>query len=92
MKYLATAGVRRGLTGILATALVSSAAAFTLAAPAQASPEVHYSFKTVNNNNDPTFNQLLGINDAGKIAGVLRLGRQGPPQQGLHPEAAVPPG
>ncbi len=56
-----------------------------LAAPAQAAPSapaIHYSFKTINNNNDPTFNQLLGINDAGKIAGYFGSGAKGHPNKG----------
>ena len=75
-----------------ATALVSTAMTASIAQAAPTAPAIHYSFKTVNNNNDPTFNQLLGIDDAGKIASYFGSRRQGPPQQGLHPEAAVPPG
>ncbi len=82
MKHLAISGVHRGLTGILATALVGSAAAFTLAAPAQASTAAHYTFKTINNADDPTFNQLLGINDGGKIAGYFGSGAKNHPNKG----------
>ncbi|HET9895355.1 MAG TPA: hypothetical protein VFQ44_10515 [Streptosporangiaceae bacterium] len=83
MKYLATSGVQRRLAGILASAAVVSAAAITLAsAPAQASPDVHYSFRTINNADDPTFNQLLGINDGGKIAGYFGSGAKNHPNKG----------
>jgi hypothetical protein len=41
-----------------------------------------YSFTTLNNNNDPTFNQLLGINDHGLIAGYFGSGAAGHPNQG----------
>jgi probable HAF family extracellular repeat protein len=34
-------------------------------------------FKTINDQKDPTFNQLLGINDQGKIAGYFGSGAQG---------------
>jgi hypothetical protein len=33
-----------------------------------------YSFQTLNNPNDPTFNQLLGINNSGEIAGYFGSG------------------
>ena len=41
-----------------------------------------YSFTTLNNNNDPTFNQLLGINEHGLIAGYFGSGASGHPNQG----------
>jgi hypothetical protein len=50
----------------LATASVS--ALLFMAGPGLAGP---YSFKTLNNPGDPNFNQLLGINDAGKIVGYF---------------------
>jgi hypothetical protein len=69
------------------------AAALTLAAgPAQASPRSAasgptYTFKTLNSSNDPTFNQLLGINDHAKIVGYFGSGAHGHPNKGyvLHP-------
>jgi hypothetical protein len=89
MKYLAPSRAWRGRrsAGILAaTALASGAMTLALAnVPAQASPssaDVHYTFKTINNQNDPTFNQLLGINDAGKIAGYFGSGAKGHPNKG----------
>jgi hypothetical protein len=41
-----------------------------------------WSFSTLDNRNDPTFNQLLGINDKGEIAGYFGSGAQGHPNQG----------
>jgi hypothetical protein len=41
-----------------------------------------YSFRTINNQSDPTFNQLLGINNHGKIAGYFGSGASGHPNQG----------
>ncbi len=43
-----------------------------------------YSFRTVDNAGDPTFNQLLGINDQGVIAGYLGSGAAGHPNQGYQ--------
>ncbi len=47
------------------------------AAPAVTPPDGsgNYSFQKVNNNTDPTFNQLLGINDSGEIAGYYGSGQ-----------------
>jgi hypothetical protein len=89
MKYLAQtrAWRYRRSAGALAVAAVASGA-MTLAlanVPAQASPRaagVHYTFRTLNNQNDPTFNQLLGINDSGKIAGYFGSGVKGHPNKG----------
>lgn len=39
-------------------------------------------FTTINNPNDPTFNQLLGINDNGVISGYFGSGMAGHPNQG----------
>lgn len=39
-------------------------------------------FKTINDNRDPTFNQLLGINNEGTIAGYFGSGAQGTPNKG----------
>lgn len=41
-----------------------------------------YKFQTLNNNADPTFNQLLGVNDNGEIAGYFGSGNPGHPNQG----------
>jgi len=49
-------------------------------------PRVSYHIQTVNDNADPTFNQLLGINVGGVIAGYfgsgVPVGNQGHPNQG----------
>ena len=47
----------------------SIAAALFLLAPAMQASS--YSFQTLNNNGDPAFNQLLGINNTGLIAGYF---------------------
>lgn len=41
-----------------------------------------FTFQTLDNPADPTFNQLLGINDAGTIAGYYGSGAKGHPNKG----------
>jgi hypothetical protein len=69
------------MTGALAQA---AGPALASAGPARAT---HYAFLKLNNSNDPTFNQLLGINDSGKIVGYFGSGAKGHPNKGyvLHP-------
>lgn len=43
---------------------------------------ITYSFKTLNNAADPTFNQLLGINNHNVIAGYFGSGATGHPNKG----------
>ena len=61
-------------------------AAGAVAAPALATPQTaassHYSFRTIDNGQDPTFNQLLGINQNGLIAGYFGSGMMGHPNKG----------
>lgn len=80
---------RRACVLAVTATLASSAMTASLAlasAPAQASPsaaaKIHYHFRTINNDNDTTFNQLLGINDKGKIAGYFGSGAAGHPNKG----------
>ncbi|MEY9892158.1 Cu/Zn superoxide dismutase [Catenulispora sp. MAP5-51] len=49
-----------------------------------------YAFKTVDDTADPTFNQLLGINSQGVIAGYFGSGAAGHPNQGytVHGDAS----
>ena len=42
----------------------------------------HWTFSTLDNQNDPTFNQLLGINNRGQISGYFGSGAQGHPNKG----------
>ena len=68
------------LAGV-ATALGAAA----LAGPAMATPQpmsAPYSFTTLDNQGDPTFNQLLGINQSGTIAGYFGSGAAGHPNKG----------
>jgi hypothetical protein len=56
------------------------------ASPALATPQgghsAHYQFQTINNAADQTFNQLLGINHNGLIAGYFGSGAMGHPNKG----------
>jgi hypothetical protein len=61
--------------------MVTSASA-DVRAPSHRGGPTSYSFTTLDNGNDPTFNQLLGINDHGVIAGYFGSGAAGHPNQG----------
>src|SRR5664279_2074508 len=79
---------RHRARALLVTAALASGAvlgAGALAGTAAAAPS--YTFTTLNNQADPTFNQLLGINLDGVIAGYFGSGAQGHPNQGylLYP-------
>ncbi|HZR53483.1 MAG TPA: hypothetical protein VFB06_28750 [Streptosporangiaceae bacterium] len=68
-----------GLGTLTATATLAIAG---LAGAANASTGYHFSM--LNNGADPTFNQLLGINDDGVIAGYFGSGAQGHPNKGYE--------
>jgi hypothetical protein len=77
--------IRRGLAG-LAVTLSAGAAAFGLV-PAAAHAAVHsqttsYTFTTLDNAHDATFNQLLGINSKNVISGYFGSGQTGSPNKG----------
>ncbi|MGH3190981.1 MAG: hypothetical protein ACRDPY_03540 [Streptosporangiaceae bacterium] len=76
---VAAATVATGVLTVGAAALASSAGASTLSNGGNGTA---YSFRTLDNANDPTFNQLLGINDEGVIAGYFGSGAQGHPNKG----------
>jgi hypothetical protein len=67
-------------------AVASGALALTLAAPAFASTQSSsgYHFRTLNDDRDVTFNQLLGINNEGVIAGYFGSGAQGHANKGYR--------
>ena len=68
--------------GAFATVALAAAAV-----PAHA-VAINYSFQDIVNNNDVTFNQELGINSAGTIAGYFGSGAAGHPNKGY---TVVPP-
>jgi hypothetical protein len=72
-------------------AVASGALALSLGTPAFASIQgastqssSGYQFRTLNDHRDVTFNQLLGINNEGVIAGYFGSGAQGHPNQGYR--------
>ncbi len=79
-RRLAVTTVASGILAAGALGLTASAAsASTLSAQGHGTA---YSFATHDNARDLTFNQLLGINDQGVIAGYFGSGAQGHPNQG----------
>ena len=67
---------------ILRSSLISFlGATLALLAPVPGSA-ADYTFQTLNNGADPTFNQLLGVNNAGTIAGYFGSGSAQHPNQG----------
>lgn len=80
---------RRGrfLGALAASALVVTGAAGVVGTASAASTQppdasANFVFHTVNNNRDDTFNQLLGINNSGTIAGYFGSGEKGHPNRG----------
>jgi len=69
---------------VAAAGALAVSAALALAGPAGASTLTSggYQFRTVDNARDLTFNQLLGVNNEGVIAGYFGSGAQGHPNQG----------
>lgn len=72
-----------------AARIALAAAAPVVAAGAAATPSLanaqgasNYQFRTIDNQRDPTFNQLLGINQDGLIAGYFGSGAMGHPNKG----------
>jgi hypothetical protein len=94
----ARTGLRFGVVVLASGALVASAAVVltrshggtnTLAlagsaSTAKAAPTSGFQFLTLGDNRDRTFNQLLGINNEGIIAGYFGSGAQGHPNKGYE--------
>src|SRR5579859_3963418 len=74
----------RRLGAGLGAAAVLAGSAFALGGSANASTYTHFHFQTLNNRADVTFNQLLGINNDGVIAGYFGSGAQGHPNKGYE--------
>ena len=70
--------------GASALGLASATAAHAATTTTAAASSTTYTFSTVNNHADPTFNQLLGINDSGLIAGYYGSGAAGHPNRGYR--------
>jgi uncharacterized membrane protein len=75
-------------TAAAASGLLAAGAQAAHAQPAHTQPahtqsaSTAYAFTTLDNENDPTFNQLLGINTAQEISGYFGSGATGHPNQG----------
>jgi hypothetical protein len=78
-RRIAAAAVAGGIAAAGALALAAPAGASTLGAASTS-----YSFTTLDNAHDVTFNQLLGINDSGVIAGYFGSGAAGHPNKGYQ--------
>jgi hypothetical protein len=76
--------LRRLSVTIAAVGALVTTAAFAVADPANASPATSYQFETLNNSADLTFNQLLGINNDGVIAGYFGSGAADHPNKGYE--------
>ncbi len=76
---LRRAGVAAAASGAIA---VTAALALAGSAGASALHSGGYQFRTVDNTRDLTFNQLLGVNNEGVIAGYFGSGAQGHPNKG----------
>lgn len=72
--------------GLGAAALNSAARGATTPDAVSLSKKLH--FETLDNQADPTFNQLLGINDKGEISGYFGIGSPAHPNKGY---TLVPP-
>jgi hypothetical protein len=86
LKGLPSRFAGRAVRVIGAIAVAGAGAALLAPAAANAAsgtrPATSYTFTTLDNRADPTFNQLLGINKAGEIAGYFGSGAPGHPNQG----------
>jgi hypothetical protein len=92
------------VSAIALAAVASGAAAVALPTAAHASTSPHaatsdtltlttsYSFDKLGDQADPTFNQLLGINDEGVIAGYFGSGAKNHPNKGYTISPYVSPG
>jgi len=78
---LARGRLRAAMIAALLTAGVLAASAAATGSPVPNGSK-HYSFRTFNNPRDLTFNQLLGINSRGTIAGYFGSGAPGHPNKG----------
>src|SRR5579859_3548652 len=77
---------RLGVAAVAASAVagvvLAGGPAFAASASHHAATATGYTFSTLNDQADPTFNQLLGINSHNVIAGYLGSGTAGHPNKG----------
>lgn len=74
----------RLVSAVSASVLAVGAMAGSAVAATTTPPDIsgNYAFQTVNDARDQTFNQLLGINSSGRIAGYFGSGQKGHPNMG----------
>jgi probable HAF family extracellular repeat protein len=80
LRFPARLGVAAVAAGTVAGALLAAGPALAAAAPHAAA--TNYTFTTLDNQADPTFNQLLGINTHNVIAGYFGIGGSVHPNKG----------
>jgi hypothetical protein len=74
---------KRGVLAVMAGLLTFGLSAVAVpAAVAGSKVPAAYSFRTIDNGHDRSFNQLLGINNSGRIAGYYGSGLHGHPNKG----------
>jgi hypothetical protein len=73
---------RTGVASLLCSKLAFTVLAAAMLALGTQAAHAAYVFQNIINNNDPTFNQELGINSAGTIAGYFGSGAAGHPNKG----------
>lgn len=72
----------RAAAALVAGTIAIGVAVVPAVAATAGSPAVTYSFRKLDNPGDPTFNQLLGINNHDRIAGYYGSGAHGHPNKG----------
>jgi hypothetical protein len=85
LRSLPSRVARQAVRIVGAVAIAGTGAALLAPAAAHAAtgrPATTYSFREIDNSADPTFNQLLGINNDGTIAGYFGSGAPGHPNKG----------
>jgi hypothetical protein len=79
---ITAAAAGAGVIAVAAWATAAHAGPVDATASTMHSSSVSYEISTIDNQNDPTFNQLLGISNAGTIAGYFGSGAAGHPNKG----------
>ncbi len=87
MTFAATACSGNSLTPAAPVTALPSTAAQAAARPNATTTAKGLTFVTLDDQNDPTFNQLLGINNNGEIAGYFGSGASGHPFNGYTLQA-----
>jgi hypothetical protein len=84
LSRIAAAAAASGAVALTAALTLAGPASASTASASTASASTGYQFHTLNNDRDLTFNQLLGINNNGVIAGYFGSGAKGHPNKGYR--------